>query len=118
MNPGHALGFLSARHKSIRLFAGCGAMRVKGSFKIAIALAVLIAVATVLIAPSIEMPETTLRQHHVTSHSSGYDASGNLTSLGATGLLRAFQTIDAHRPSDSPQTSTRGHSQSSLVLRC
>lgn len=66
----------------------------------AIALAVLIAVATVLIAPSIEMPETTLRQHQVTSHSAGYDASGNLTSLGAAGLLRAFQTIDARRPSD------------------
>ena len=47
MNPGHAFGFRAVRQKSIRLFAGCGAMRVKGSFRIAIALAVLIAVATV-----------------------------------------------------------------------
>jgi len=118
MNPGHVSGFRAMRQKSIRLFVGCGVMRVKGSFRVAIALAVLIAVATVLIAPSIEMPETTLRQHHVTSHSAGYDASGNLTSSVTSGLLRAFQTIDAHLLSEGPLSSTRGNSQSSLVLRC
>ena|SRR6188472_1409442 len=118
MNAGHASGFRASRQKSIRLFVGCGAMRVKGSFRIAIALAVLIAVATVLIAPSIDMPETTLREHHVSSHSADYNSSGNLTSLGTASLLRAFQTIDAHPPSDDPQFSTRGYSQSSLVLRC
>jgi len=96
----------------------CGAMRVKGSFTTAIALAVLVAVAAVLIAPSIDMPETTLREHHVTSHSASNNSSGNLTSLGTASLLRAFQTIDVNRPSDGPQFSTRGQSQSSLVLRC
>src|SRR5258708_7311653 len=100
MNPGHASGFLAARQKSFGLFAGGGAMRVEGSFRIAIALAVLIAVATVLIAPSIDMPETALREHHVTSHLVGDHSSGNLTSLGTAGLLRVFQGIDAHRRSD------------------
>ena len=118
MNPGHASSFRAVRQKGIRLFAGCGAMRVKGSFRTAIALAVLVAVATVLIAPSIDMPETTLREHHVTSHSASNNSSGNLTSLGTASLLRAFQTIDVNRPSDGPQFSTRGQSQSSLVLRC
>jgi hypothetical protein len=118
MNAGHASGFRAAWQKSIQLIAGCGAMRVKGSFRTAIALAVLVAVATVLIAPSIDMPETTLREHHVTSHSASNNSSGNLTSLGTASLLRVFQTIDAHRPSDGLQFSSWGHNQSSLVLRC
>lgn len=118
MNPCHASGFLAARQKSIELFAGNGAVRVQGSLRIAIALAVLVAVATVLIAPSIDMPETTLREHHVASHSAGDHSSGNLTTLGTAALLRVFQTIDAHRTSDGPKSSSREHNRSPLVLRC
>ena len=118
MNPRHASGLFSARQKSIRLFAGAAAMRVTGSLRMVIAMAVLIAVATVLIAPSIDMPETTLREHHVASHSAGDHSSANLSTLGTAALLRVFQTIDAHRPLESRQSSTRRHSRSFLVLRC
>lgn len=113
MNPLRASGFPAPR-----LFPGDCASRVEGSLKILVALAVLVAVATVLIAPSIDMPETTLREHHVTSHSAGDHSSGNLTSVGTAALLRVFQTIDAHPPLEGPQFSILGHSQSSLVLRC
>ncbi len=41
-------------------------------------LAVLIAVATTLIAPTIDLPETVLREHHVVSHVGAEHALGKL----------------------------------------
>ena len=60
------------------------------AFRIGLALAVLFAVAAVLIAPTIDMPETTLREHQVASHFSNEHGTGNLASIcvpGASFLL-------------------------------
>jgi hypothetical protein len=52
--------------------------------RVGVAVAVLFAVATVLIAPTIDMPETTLREHSITSYASGGHVPGSLlASYGA-----------------------------------
>ena len=88
------------------------------AFRIGVAFAVLFAVAAVLIAPTIDMPETTLREHQVTSHSCGEHGIGNLAPLCVAGasLLLAF-ALEA-RCSGNTLLSDRPRVPSSRVLRC
>lgn len=83
-----------------------------------VALAVLLAVAAVLIAPTIDMPETTLREHQVTSHSSSEHGPGTLASIciaGASFLLALEMERRASRKTLLPE---RPRIPSSRVLRC
>lgn len=77
----------------------------------------MVAVLTVLIAPSIDMPETVLREHHVAAHSMGNGNSGTLTVVGIISLAEAFddRTIASIEDFRSPE---HGHGKTSLVLRC
>ncbi len=49
-----------------------------GALRTWVVLAVLIAVATTLIAPTVDLPETVLREHHVVSHVGAEHALGKL----------------------------------------
>jgi len=80
-------------------------------------MAVMIAVLTVLIAPSIDMPETVLREHHVAAHSIANSNSGTLTMVGIISVAEAFHNDTVHVAENSGNLE-HGHSQTSLVLRC
>lgn len=56
----------------------------KGTFRAAVAIAVVLAVATILIAPTVDLPETVLREQHVVSHASGEHAQGKLQASSNT----------------------------------
>ncbi|MBS1801814.1 MAG: hypothetical protein JST28_00525 [Acidobacteria bacterium] len=80
-------------------------------------MAVMIAVLTVLIAPSIDMPETVLREHHVAAHAMVNSNSGTLTVVGYISRAETFHDDTAHVMEHSPNLE-HGHSKASLVLRC
>jgi len=82
-----------------------------------VVLAVMIAVLTVLIAPSIDMPETVLREHHVAAHSVVSGSPGTLTVLGIVSLTETFHDDTFHVIENSSNLE-HGHSKTSLVLRC
>lgn len=86
-------------------------------FKIGVALAVLLAVATVLIAPTIDMPQTTLREHQVTSHSCSEHALG-LSTFSVAGTSAPLPLGSAARFAVIPQISKHLRVPSSVVLRC
>lgn len=96
----------------------CAALFRDGSFiRLAIVVAVLAAVLTVLIAPSIDMPETVLREHHVAPHSMATNGSGTLTMTGLISVEQVFQDLTIQTVgsfNDLDQT----HVRTSLVLRC
>ena len=88
------------------------------TFKLGVALAVLVAVATVLIAPTVDLPETTLREHQVASHSSGEHAPGSFSTFFSAGVSALFAFGIAARFSLEPLLSHRARVPSSQVLRC
>jgi hypothetical protein len=67
--------------------------------------------ATVLIAPSTDMPETVLREHHVASHSTVNNSPGNLVVVAMVSDAHAF------RLSEGSEVSDHAHGHTSLVLR-
>jgi len=85
--------------------------------RLAIASALLVAVLTVLIAPSIDMPETVLREHHVVPHSMASNGSGTLTVTGTISVEQVFQDLTI-QTTGSSRVLDQIHSQTSLVLRC
>ena len=95
----------------------CDSMRTGRLFRIAISMAVMIAVLTVLIAPSIDMPETVLREHHVTTHSITNNGSGTLLVLGFVAGDQ-FGRSDSLRSIESTPPADYGYGQTTLVLRC
>jgi len=86
-------------------------------FRVAVVAAVLIAILTVLLAPSIDMPETVLREHHVAAHSVVNNNAGTLTVVGMISLAEAFENNAVHLAENS-RTREQEHSETSLVLRC
>lgn len=87
-------------------------------FKIGVALAVLLAVATVLIAPTIDMPETTLREHQVASHFCSEHAPGGLSTFAVAGTSALQPFGSASRFAVVPHLSKRLRVPSSVVMRC
>lgn len=83
-----------------------------------VVLAILIAVATALIAPSIDMPDTVLREHHVASHSVGGHASNVLVHTGGSAPKEAYRVEGPSRASEIIHLAYRAYAQSSVVLRC
>jgi hypothetical protein len=84
-----------------------------------VVLTLLLTVLTVQIAPTVDLPETTLRDHRVvSSHSSGEHASGGFTIVSSAPRLQ-WRTLDKEKsPSSESQSSDRTRFPSSLVLRC
>ncbi len=92
--------------------------RFRQAFSVFVALTILIAVATTLIAPSIDMPDTVLHEHHVASHSAGGHASGSLMSSGISTAIEVYQNESASRSLDILHSPNSGYNLSSVVLRC
>ena len=89
------------------------------AFKFGVALVMLIAVATVLIAPTIDLPETTLREHGVaTSHGSGEHTQGGFSIVSSAGSSNWHAFEMEERRSPDVQTSDRANVPSTTVLRC
>jgi hypothetical protein len=88
------------------------------SFKIGVALTVLIAVAAVLIAPTIVMPMTTLRAHHVSSHANGGQANDTLNASSNPGLPHLLPSAFGSQISVSLRSPNRALSLPPLVLLC
>jgi len=86
-------------------------------FKVAVVTVIMISILAVLIAPSIDMPETVLREHHVAAHSVVDNNAGTLTVVGMISLAEAFQNGTVHVIENS-RTREHGHGETSLVLRC
>ena len=88
------------------------------AFKIRVSLAVLLAVATVLLAPTIDMPETTLREHQVACHSCSEHVNGGLSTFSVTGASGLSPFGSTARFAVIPKLSKRLRVPSSVVLRC
>ncbi len=89
------------------------------TFKFAVVLVTVIAVATVLIAPTIDMPGTTLREHSVSSsHGSGEHLHGGFLIVSSASLSNwhAFEG-EKHGPPDV-ESSDRTRVPAATVLRC
>ena len=78
---------------------------------------VIISVLTVLIAPSIDMPETVLREHHVAAHTMVNNGSGTLTVVGTIAVAEEFHKYALHM-SESSRNMTGKDSRTPFVLRC
>jgi len=83
-----------------------------------IAFLVFLAIATVLIAPSIDMPDTVLLVHHTGARACGGHASGNLTVSETANSSQVNWIISALRETESLPSSRGGHGQQTIVLRC
>jgi hypothetical protein len=71
----------------------------KGIFRAGVVIAVLLAVATTLIAPTVDLPETVLREHHVVSHARGEHAQGKLqTSSNASPSYLLIDAVGSYLP--------------------
>ena len=92
-------------------------VRSSRALKTVLALAVMFAVLTVLIAPSIDMPETVLREHHVASHSVANGPAGTLVVVGMFSDAQELGT-EAVLLYESSEASGYAHSLTSVVLRC
>jgi hypothetical protein len=84
----------------------------------AFVLTILVAVATVLIAPQVDMPDTVLRLHHVSSHSAGTHGLSSVSDTGIAVLAEAPQSDDASRSSDNLNPQDGLHARLSVVMRC
>jgi hypothetical protein len=87
------------------------------AFKFGVVLAILFAVATVLIAPTIDMPETTLREHSASSHNSGEHAQDGFTIISSAPVNWHEFEMEAHRSSEL-KIPDRTSVHSTTVLRC
>jgi hypothetical protein len=91
----------------------------KGGFRIGLVVAVLLAVATVLIAPTVDLPETVLRGDHLVSHAGGEHGHGNLqkTASDQSPSYLITQMVETYRPI-SHSFPDHVESKPSRILRC
>jgi hypothetical protein len=101
-----------------RLGRGRDSVCLARAYTLAVILTILVAVATALIAPSIDMPDTVLREHHVSLHAAGVHAVNNLSNTGSAVLNEAVQSDAAIRVSATSPSSNNMRTQLSFVLRC
>lgn len=89
----------------------------KGTLRAGVVIAVLLAVATTLIAPTVDLPETVLREHHVVSHASGEHAQGRLHSSNARPYYLLMDAVGSYLP---PVLRSTDHVDAKpfCVLRC
>lgn len=93
-------------------------MCLSNAYTLAVILTILVAVATALTAPSVDMPDTVLHEHHLSVHGAENHASNNLSDTCSDVLNGAAQTNAAVRVPETLHLSGNGRTQSSFVLRC
>lgn len=86
--------------------------------KFGVILTLLLAVITVQIAPTVDLPETTLRDRFVSSHSSGEHAPGGFTVVSSTNHLQWLERDRDDGVRSEGPSSSHVRVPSSLVLRC
>jgi hypothetical protein len=90
----------------------------RGVFRSSVVLAVLIAVITTLIAPTVDLPETVLREHHVVSHMNGGHAQGKVQTSSTTGPSHlGTDVVGTNRPTGL-RSGEYTHVEAFRVLRC
>jgi hypothetical protein len=85
---------------------------------LAIAFVLLVDVVTIQIAPTVDLPETVLHEHHVASHSARSHTTGNLIVPGTNGSLQTYFKNNPLPVIETARFSEREHGQQFLVLRC
>ena len=101
-----------------RLTQGEGSVCTRRAYTLAVILTILVAVATALIAPSIDMPDTVLREHQVSLHAAGTHAANNLLNTGVSSPGEAIQSDAASHDAEVSPSSHIGRTQTPFVLRC
>ena len=82
------------------------------------ALLAVLAVATALIAPTIDIPDTVLPGHCVSAHAGGTVFSGAASIAAAAGALRAFEGSSAFQGFGGRKSFQPGYSARTIVMRC
>jgi hypothetical protein len=108
----------AAKRRVYRLIQSRDSACMRPVFTLVIVLTILVAVATALIAPSIDMPDGVMREHHVASHSSSGHGTSNLVDSGKAVRIETSQDDGASRSSEILHLNIDEHTQSFVVLRC
>src|SRR5665213_139163 len=87
-------------------------------YTFAVILTILVAVATALIASSIDMPDTVLREHQVSLHASGSHAANNLLNTGIPVPIETVASDAISWSSEITPSTNNLRTQSSIVMRC
>ena len=109
---------VAAKRRIYRLIQSRDSAYLRPAFSVVIVLTILVAVATALIAPSIDMPDGVMREHHVSSHASGVHGTGNLVHSGVAVRIEGSLDDGASRSSEIRHTNSGEHTQSFVVMRC
>jgi hypothetical protein len=89
-----------------------------GAFRTLVAMAVLLAVAATLIAPSVDLPETVLHEHHLVSHANGEHAQGKLQTTTHAGHWHAWMDAMSGAAPAGLRSPARAETKPFRVLRC
>jgi hypothetical protein len=82
------------------------------------ALLAVLAVATALIAPTIDIPDTVLPGHCVSAHAGSMLFSGAASIATAAGAIRAFEGLSAFHVFNGRNSLQLGYSAHTIVMRC
>ena len=123
MNRTHAL--LGKRLQSnagklriYRLIKSCDSACFRRNYTFAVVLTILVALATALIAPSIDIPDGVLHEHSVSSHSIAAHSTGNLSNTSIVNPAEIIQSNEISSISAILHFSNGDSTDSSVVLRC
>ena len=116
--PGIAGIWLNLSTRSDKPASGCDSSCPGRPLTLGVALALLLSLAMVLIAPSVDLPETVLREHHVASHPLASHTTGGATVTGndhPDQVHLAFSEVPTRAISS---LQIRTYDKLSVVLRC
>ncbi len=88
------------------------------AFSAIVILTILVAVSTALIAPSIDMPDGVLHEHHAAGHSAGGHGSNTLVNSGSSTPVEAHLDQSTSQIAEILHSPHSGHDQLSVVMRC
>lgn len=108
----------ASRRRTYSFSPACNACGARW-FRLGIALVVLVAVAAIFIAPSIDLPNGVLKDHSALTHASRGHALGSVAVMIATNSPHSYHLHSEMRASDNRPSLKQGHEdQHPYVLRC
>jgi hypothetical protein len=87
-------------------------------YTFALILTILVALATALIAPSINMPEGVLREHHVSLHAAAVHGINHLLCAGPSAPINLYDESGLAGLAEFKPLTSCEHLQSPVVMRC